>query len=447
LILDFPATTPTQFTIKPYLAPPKLTSHFIQKVMRPGKYIAILLLIFFSSSLWAQENNEKETNWGIEFSGFANAQLFYDSRQMVEAREAMVSLFPKQPEYDMDGKDINKKASLNQLAMTSRLRFDMREPAVWGAKTSAAIEGDFTGQSNHDNNGFRLREAWAKLEWANTSLMIGSYWHPLYAPEIRPFTIGLNTGAPFHAFSRFNQVRIVQKINKLDLILFAGMQRDYASDGPLGRNPAYQRDAAFPNLDLQLQYNLGKHIIGGGIDYKVLQPRIDIDINNTLYKTYEKIASWAATFFARFEPNCLSIKLQSIWGQNLTEHIMLGGYSEIFKLNNNSYELYYVNSGQLSFWTDIITKGKKFKYGLFTGYAKNLGLTESARGQYYGTGVDISYLYRISPRIQYHTGKMMFATEFEYTVAAYGTPDNMGEIEDSSETGNLRVLLAVFYFF
>jgi len=172
---------------------------------------------------------------------------------------------------------------------------------------------------------------------------------------------------------------------------------------------------------------------------------LDISINDTVYKLDKKFASWAATAFARFELEKLSIKMQAIWGENLTEHIMLGGYE--VSVDENLHDVSYTNSSQFSYWIDLITKGKKWKFGLFGGYAKNLGLQEKTTGNIYMTGYNIDYLYRISPRVQLHLGKMMFATELEYTVAAYGMPDLKGIIENAEETGNMRVLLGVFYFF
>ncbi len=405
-------------------------------------YIIFFLLIAVITC--GQENKSK---WGITFSGFVNAQIFYDSRQMVEAREAMVSLFPKKEEYDNKGNDINSKASLNQLAMTSRLRGDITGPSVFGAKATAAIEGDFTGQSNSDNNGFRLREAWAKLNWKSTELLLGSYWHPLYVPEVRPFTIGLNTGAPYHAFSRHNQIRLKQSIKKLDMIFFAGMQRDYASDGPLGKTSKYQRDAAIPNMDIQLQYHINDHILGAGVDYKILQPRLYVEFDTGFaYKTNEKISSFAATAFGEFKFKPLKIKFQSIWGQNLTEHIMLGGYAEK-KLDTANHNITYTNSEQISFWIDIITTGNIFKAGLFAGYAQNLGFASKAQETFYGNGYDIKYTYRISPRLQFYFYEVMFAAEFEYTAAAYGKPDSKDIMGSTTEVGNMRVLFGVFYFF
>ena len=406
----------------------------------------LLVSLFIILPLQSKSQQQPSTHFGIEFSGFANAQIFYDTRQMADAREGMVSLFPLPPLYDANGKDINAKASLNQLAMTSRLRGEISGPDVWGAQTSAAIEGDFTGQSNFDNNGFRLREAWAKMQWKNTSLLIGSYWHPLYAPEVRPFTIGLNTGAPFHAFSRHNQLRLEQNIKNFKVVAFAGMQRDYASSGPQGRSPVYQRNAAFPNLDLQLHYTFSDHILGAGLDYKQIRPELSLTVNESTYKLNRKLGSLAATFFGKFKLPFMELKFQSIWGQNLTEHIMLGGYA-VHSINLVERKISYTNSGQISCWTDLITTGKTLRAGLFAGYAENLGLQQSAGDLFYGTGRNIAYLYRLAPRLQWHLKNMLFATEFEYTATAYGTPDDRGIVQKAEEVGNLRVLVGVFYFF
>jgi len=410
------------------------------------KLPTILILSLITLKLSAQDSAQKQSDWGIRFSGFVNAQIFFDTRQMAQAREGMVSLFPLPPVYDEEGNDINANPSLNQLAMTSRLRGDISGPKVWGAETSAAIEGDFTGQSNFDNNGFRLREAWAKLQWKNTSLLAGSYWHPLYAPEVRPFTIGLNTGAPFHAFSRHNQLRLEQQVKQFKLVAFAGMQRDYASPGPQGRSPVYQQNAAFPNVHLQLHYGFSDHLLGAGVGYKQLKPELSIKVDDGTFRLDDKLGSLAATVFGKFSFPFMELKFQSIWGQNLTEHIMLGGYA-VQSIDPMEHEISYTNSEQISFWTDLITTGQEFKLGLFAGYAQNLGLQQSAGNLFYGTGHNIAYLYRIAPRLQWHLKNIMFAAECEYTAAAYGTPDDKGMVQNAEEVGNLRVLVGVFYFF
>jgi hypothetical protein len=407
------------------------------------RHIILLFLYFFTNDVLAQESSR----FGIHFSGFVNAQAFFDTRQIVEAREGMVSLFPKNIKRDPDGDDIHSKASFNQAAMTTRLRGTITGPDALGAQTMGVIETDFTGSSNADNNGLRLREAWVKLQWERIGLLIGQYWHPLYVPEVRPKTIGLNLGAPFHPFARHNQIRLDIQFGEFKIIAVAASQRDYANDGPKGRTPDYLRNAVLPNLDLQMQWKLDQQLLGFGMDYKMIQPRLSVEITPGMeLKTNEKVSSLAFTAFAKMDFKHILLKLQGVWGQNLTEFIMLGGYVEkdIDTVQNN---INYIPTNQLSFWADLSTNGKSLKFGMLAGYAKNLGYEDYAEGRYYGLGRDISYLYRISPRVEWYSGKFMLGMEFEYTVAAYGLAEKDGTVSNVESVGNLRCLAAAFYFF
>ncbi|MCK4570077.1 MAG: hypothetical protein KAT76_07290 [Bacteroidales bacterium] len=409
----------------------------------PTVYIALLFLLY-GMQLSAQD---KPADWGIRFTGFVNAQAFFDTRQIVEARAGMVSLFPKNAIYDRDGRDINTKAQFNQAAMTTRLRGTITGPDALGAQTMGVIETDFTGSSNTDNNGLRLREAFVQLSWKHFKLMIGQYWHPLYVPEVRPKTIGLNLGAPFHPFARHNQIRFTYKTGSFRVIAVAASQRDYSNAGPDGRSPKYLRNAVLPNLDLQLQWKPGNHVIGAGIDYKMIQPRLSVDFPPAgEFKTDEKVKSLALTAFAKLDFPVLLIKTQLVWGQNLTEFIMLGGYVEK-DIDSSSHKITYTPTSQISAWADFSTKAKRFKFGMLAGYAANLGYNGPAMGAYYGLGQDIAYLYRISPRAEWYSGRFMLGLELEYTVAAYGQADVNGIVKDTKEFGNLRFLAAAFLFF
>ena len=390
---------------------------------------------------------EESNSWDISLSGFLNAQLFSDSRQIVGARADMFALYPRRAVYDEDGKDINSKGKFNQAAMTTRLRTLITAPNVWGARSSALIEVDFTGVNDLDLNGLRLREGWIKLQWRKTEVLIGLYWHPMFVDEVRPKTISLNLGAPYHPFSRHNQVRIQQSLGKLKLIAVAASQIEFANYGPVGRNAIYLINAAVPNFDLQIQYQGKKYILGAGVDYKQLLPRLSVElIPGINSKSNDKIHSYAATLFAKVNSRNLIISMQGVWGQNLTEHIMLGGYIEN-QVDTATNRITYANTEQFSVWADMITTGKKFRVGLFAGYAKNLGYTSPAAGELYTRGNDIDYSFRVSPRLQFHFHKLLLASEFEYTAAAYGDPDINGNIDQSELVGNFRILLGVFYFF
>jgi len=419
-----------------------------KKLVHRTKIILNFCLVFYLGVLsGTAQNDTKNSDWGIRFTGFVNAQAFYDTRQIVEARAGMVSLFPKDVDNDRNGEDINSKAHFNQAAMTTRLRGIISGPDALGAETMGVIETDFTGSSNTDNNGLRLREAWVQLDWQRFTLMIGQYWHPMYVPEVRPKTIGLNLGAPFHPFARHNQLRFTFKLKDFRIIAVAASQRDYASSGPEGRSPKYLRNAVLPNFDLQLQWKPGSHVFGLGTDYKMIQPRLSVIFENDgEYKTDEKVKSWAITAFIKLDYPWLLIKSQVVWGQNLTEFIMLGGYVEK-DIDQQDHKISYSPTSQVSMWTDLSTRGKVLKFGLLAGYASNLGFDGPAEGTYYGMGSNIDYLYRFSPRVEWYSGRFMLGLEFEYTVAAYGVAEQNGIINTSDEIGNLRCLAAAFYFF
>ncbi len=391
----------------------------------------------------AQKDSAK---FGVKLNGFVNSQLMFDTRQTVGGRETMLVLYPANKKADQDGKDINASPSFNQLAMISRLTANIWGPNAFGAKSSAVLEGDFSGQTNNDNNGFRVRHAFIKLNWTKSELLIGQYWHPFDVPEMLPGTLSLNTGAPFHSFSRHIQMRYSHTFHNFKMIAVAASQRDYASDGPLGPKSEYQSDAVIPNMHLQLHYNLNGHLFGLGGDFKMLQPRLVTESN---FKTDAKVTSLAAVLFSRLNFKKLDVKLQGSWGQNLSEHTMLGGYLET-AIDTSNGQVKYANMETLNAWIDLTTKGLKWKLGLFAGYTKNIGYSDemATNGKFYGKGSNtIDYVYRVAPRITYTTGQLVFGSELEYTAVAYGTPDVKGEVKHTSAYNNFRVLLSATYIF
>ena len=156
----------------------------------------------------------------------------------------------------------------------------------------------------------------------------------------------------------------------------------------------------------------------------------------------------AAIGFARFSFKAMDIKLQASWGENLSEHTMLGGYYEK-SIDSLTKETKYENSSVISAWIDATTNGSKWKFGVFAGYTKNLGYENNiaAKGKFYGRGSNIDFIYRVSPRITYTAGQLVFGSEFEYTAAAYGTTDLKGKVNNTKTYGNFRVLLSATYNF
>lgn len=408
--------------------------------------------------LSAQSENEEAPDYGIKWSGFVKNDFFFDTRQVVAAREGHFHLYPMPVSLDADDKDINAQGSLNFLSIQSRLTGKITGPDAFGAKTSGVIEGAFFGHSNLDVNGFRLRHAIVKLDWTNTQLLFGQYWHMMFVPECFPGTISFNTGVPFQYFTRNPQIRLTQKIgDNAKIAIAAATQRDFASPG------GYRSlsNAMIPDMQAQLQVNASDALlIGVTGGYKTLKPRLSTNAN---YIAENTVGGFTSNLFMRLKTEPITVKLQGIWAQNAFDGLMIGGFMiQDFTDPAKDYRA-YTPINTMSAWADIHTNGKKYQFGLFAGYSQNMGsfdevadtVFNSGMNAMYARGADIDFLYRISPRMHINYGKFRLAGEIEYTVAAYATQDEFGalnideygKITESEMVGNVRLLMSAYYFF
>jgi hypothetical protein len=306
------------------------------------------------------------------------------------------------------------------------------------------IEGEFFGTSDADISGFRVRHAFLKLDWAASSLLIGQFWHPMFVVEMFPGVVSFNTGAPFQAFSRNPQIRFSRSLGKVRLIAAAIAQRDFQSNGPAGFTSSYLRNSVVPNLHAQLQISGSGHLLGFGFDHKTVTPRLvttrniatDASLGSTAFLGYVKLA------FDR-----VVLKAEGVYGGNLADHLMLGGYAVRSTDAATGVETYTALKSA-SAWGEIAT-GKVLEVACFAGYSKNLGADEPYTGAVYGRGANIDDLWRLSPRVVWNTGKVRFSAEAEYTSAGYGSTSGAkkGKVESMKSVANARLLLAVHYFF
>lgn len=384
---------------------------------------------------------DQEPKWGVHFSGFIKNDFWYDTRQVYTTREDLFLFYPMNKNLDRDGQDINSGAVFNFSAMTTRLTANITAPDALGAKMTAVIEGDFSGVSNNDINGFRLRHAYGKMSWKHAELLIGQYWHPLFSTEAVPAIASLNTGAPFQPFIRNPQICLTGVFGKFRILGAFITQRDNANDGPLGITSTYLRNAVVPNAHLQFQFKNKHHAAGFGGDYKIIKP-LQI-INDVASKS--TLASYALLAYYKMNYGNLCVKIKGIYGQNLTEHLMMGGYA-LKPFDSTGTDYHYTPSNHLFTWGQL-SYGKKYQAYLFGGYALNLGTSEENSGTYYSRGKDVAWLYRVTPGMSATFDKFQCFLEGEYTVAGYGTPDKMGMVQNVTAIPNLRVLMMVLYNF
>lgn len=409
--------------------------------------------------IFAQESN----HFGIKFHGFVKSDLLFDSRQTVDVREGHFLLYPKNESLDPLHEDINAKSSFNLLSIQTRLKGIITGPDIGKIKTSAYIEGEFFGMMNSDINGFRLRHAFLKLKWETASILVGQYWHPMFATKCYPGTVSFNTGAPFQPFSRNPQIRFTKSAGKFNFMFAAISQVDFVSNGPGGASSIYLRNSTIPAMNFKVEYNrknsdnTREFLMGLSVNYKMLVPRLQTDLG---YKTSQTANSMSFSGYAKFTSKAITIKAYGFYGGDAYNMVMLGGYA-VTKLADPTKDFVeYSCIRNTSYWLDFQTNGKKLAWGLFGGYTKNLGSSDEILGAVYSRGADIDFVYRVSTRLIWNVQKFRLAPELEYTAAAYATDntpagstvkvlniDKYGKVTDSQLVGNFRVLVGFYYFF
>jgi len=423
----------------------------------------LYLLLFLPMLLNAQEN---KPNYGITWSGFVKSDFFYDTRQVVSIREGHFLLYPAAESLDADKKDINANPSLNFLSIQTRLAGKITGPDAFGAKTSGLIEADFFGNESAglaDLNGFRLRHGFAKLNWEKAELLFGQYWHPMFIPGCFSGVVSFNTGAPFQPFSRNPQMRYTYKMGAISFMAAASMQRDFANtSGSIGI-----RNSASPDLHAQIYFNKKndeaktEFLAGAGFGYKTLKPALYTEKGTSKYITDQTVGGMMGTVYAKYQTEKFIVKLQGVYGQNISDLVMMGGYyaQNVIDTAKNTVSYVPLNTG--AGWLEFETRGEKVQFGLWLGYSTNLGTSDSVtaiQGKIAtapARGANINSLYRISPRIVFPSGKFKFALEAEYTTAGYATKNDLGEyninangqVTDSKDISNVRILFAVIYSF
>jgi hypothetical protein len=399
----------------------------------------VLIIVLVSTVVMAQNET---AGLKVQFGGYINWSGYLDSRQTVNLREGHLLLYPAAPLYDKKGDDINEKANLNFLSIQSRLNSKITGAEALDAKVTGFIEGEFFGTSEGDVNGLRLRHAYVSFDWENSSLLFGQTWHPSFVAEAFSQVISYNTGIPFQPFSRNPQIRFTQKFGSVKLMAALVTQRDFTSNGPNGFSSSYLRNSLIPEINFQAQYNSESVILGAGIGYKSLTPRIE---TSKKIKTDEKISSITAVGYLKYSSNDFTFLAKGFYGGNSTDLMTLGGYG-VSSIDTTTGKEAYSSINVISILTDIYY-GKEFLVGLFAGYSENLGTKNKIIGKIYSRNENIEYLFRISPRLQYKFSKIILASELEMTSAAYGKVDGFAKVIDSEIVTNSRLILSVFYNF
>lgn len=343
------------------------------------------------------------------------------------------------------------------LSIQSRLSGKITGPDAFGAKTSGLIEGDFFAQANDNINLFRMRHAFVKLNWTHFEVLTGYTWNPLFVTDCFPGTVSFNTGAPMQSFARNPQFRATYTTGNLKILAAALSQIDYTSRGVDGPNCKYLRNSTTPDMHLQLHYGTKNpdsgtgFIAGGGVAYKSIVPRLESTIGpDEIYQVDELVQGITAMAFSKITTGSVTLKVQARYGENISDVLAISGFGVKEIIDPVTGEQSYTPLTSISYWGEIHTNGNP-QVGVFGGILHNRGTKEAMSdpgNAVFGLATDINSMYRISPRIVYNSGKARVALEMEYTQASYGADYNEFFLPDQTvPVGNLRGLLAVYYFF
>jgi hypothetical protein len=278
--------------------------------------------------------------------------------------------------------------------------------------------------------------------------LFGRTWHPGFVEACYPSVLNENTGAPYQLFNRSPQLRLTHQLsNQVDLIVAAVYQMSYTSPGPSGKSYVYQRDALVPNLHLQLQYHNNGIVGGAGVDWKSIQPRTFTEAGGDRFRTSEKLNTWSALAYLRITKGLFEFKAKTMYGQNVSESLLPGGYAVASIDASTGYETYTPTNHIYSFLN--FTYGSTWKFGLFVGHLKNMGTSVNPMGVFYASAPDMDFSYRIAPLLSYTYKSLTLALEASYTAVAYGTIDysDKGHIKNAATVGNFRNMISVVYMF
>jgi len=406
------------------------------------KKLLPFIFIAFSTLAIAQETTK------LKVYGFVSNDFFYNSRQNVEMVDGVIQLFPKPIELNTAGVDKNAVAQAEMISVDTRLGIDLTGAPILGAKSSGKIEADFAGFGT-SYYVFRIRQAFMKLNWEKTELLVGQTWHPLFGSVV-PTTFSANAGGPFQPFNRSPQVRVKESLSKtLSLTAAALYEMQYASQGPAGTSNTYMKNAIAPDFFVGLENKTKHWTLGVGADLKTIKPE---PLNDAT------ISSLSASAYAQYVNGKLQLKGKTTYGENLSDQLMLGGYGVSKYASDSATVLSYTNLKSMNTWVNLVY-GTKLQVGLLLGAANNLGSSDNfdlRKGKkmtaygysfYDASQQVLDRLYRIAPQVSYNLSNFKFGLEYDYTTASYGAMQRDGSAKNTYSVSNNRILASVMYIF
>ncbi len=252
----------------------------------------ILSLLLLPIALIAQENKVV-----YKFGGQIEFKSYFDDYRSKTSRFDLMYNYPLIPTYNQAGVDINKSNSLNFTVFASRLTFSVSGLKFLNADFNSYVETDFMGASETYLAMLRLRHAYMKLKWSESSLIIGQTNHLTSVDEVTAGTVAFASGYPFAILNRSMQMRYTFQLAKnVNMSVAAHMYSFHKSVGPTNA----QSQAGLPDIHAQIKIGDANKVFAGlTVGYKFLKPRtLDADKNpiSTTVSAYDISAFFKLTW-------------------------------------------------------------------------------------------------------------------------------------------------------
>lgn len=411
------------------------------------KKIILNVAILCTTLGFSQEQKAPEKPYKVDVYGFARVDYSWDTRQSAQVREYHLNLWPLDEKLDVNGNDINDAGASNFLSVVSRLGVKASGPDVWGAKVYGVLEGDFFGNTQQSIGLFRLRHAYAKLDWEKTSITFGQTWYPTFIPEVFPGVANFSTGIPFNPFGWATQFRIDQKLNdKFRFSFIAYKDREFGAFPADGNQNSPVYNSVIPAMHGKIEFRNKSILAGLGAEYYPNKPLIE---SNGL-KSNETLNSTSIVGYLKYNTEKFHIKAYGITGENLHHLVMLGGYASYA---NDTNPFTYEGIKTNSCWFEIASNHKKTAPGFFFGYTNQEGTSSSvAPANIYARGINatrgVKDMWRASARVDFKENKFRLTPEIEYTAATHGnTQSDLNISGEENKVGNLRATISAVYSF
>jgi hypothetical protein len=251
----------------------------------------------------------------------------------------------------------------------------------------------------------------------------------------------LNMGAPFHCYARQPQIRYAYSHGPWEAVAVTCWQLDNMSQGLLNgtatSSTLFARHSLIPEVNAQVRYRHRNLFFGAAVNAKTIQPIVN---TTGLAANRDLHTSLTYSVFGSLKLGGITVKAQTLLNNSLYEGCSLGGYLMYQSLMGGDYMMCDWTFNTV--WLDLERNTGHWRPGLFMGYAQKQEDGGPVLAIYgpptvFGRGYDLSYLWRVQPRLTYTTGNgLSFTGEAEYTYAGYNTP-----------VGNLRLSFSMVYAF